>query len=60
MEVINNGGPSAIILGIGILWQNGKLAALEKLILARCSLLHKETDRRLDHLETWDGEERRR
>ncbi len=51
IDLVKNGAPSAVVLGIGILWLNGKISDLDKSIRERCGLIHKEIDRRIQHLE---------
>ena len=59
-NIVQNGGPSAIIVGIGYIFLNGKIDQIVKAMENVCDLKHKEVDRRLLHMEErWDGADRR-
>lgn len=58
LETVKNGGPSAIIVGIGYLVLNGKIDNLAKMLDKLCILRHTETDRRIGCLEKKSNEEK--
>ncbi len=60
-NLATNGGPSAVILLIGIMWVNSKLNGLTKQIddlkegkrwTETCEATHEEVNRRIERLET--------
>ena len=61
VELVRTNGMPTVVYGLGILWLSGKIGLLDKSVRERCSLLHREVDRRVKRVEdAWDGSERRR
>jgi hypothetical protein len=60
VDIVKNGGPSAIIVCVGYLFLNNKIDTIVRSMDKICALKHGEVDRRLLHMEErWDGVDRR-